>query len=477
MNKLLICILSFAFFVDARQFKHPGISNSQAELDQIKILANAPTNSVIKQGYLRMLKSDLSKLTYKPSPHDTVLVASGSVVPKGERDLNTGSSVAYAHALRWVVTGQQQYANKAIEILNAWTIIKEIKISSGKLKLQDELEAAWYGPKWLAAAEIIRHYNKGAAGWSTTDIKKFTETFVAVFKRKALSWAGQPFAPNQGISVSLHRMALGVFTDDSTLYLSGLNHFVNDILNNNPAWQQAILPSGEIWEINRGTGGDCAHASLNIEGIFNIAELAWNQGDNIYDDKIENDTLPRLLKGAEYFAEMLIAGPVKTTEEGLISCSGKRTLTYEISYNHYTFRSKKNYSMPFSKQFLEKEGRPSMGSMGKFLPWDTFTHGELNNGFTAIQPTVRSIPANHPFKQLKNSIHFSFDKTYGTRAIVEIYNLRGNRIQSLPLNHQGKVKWNLLSKSGKKVNEGTYIYSLKNSGIRTTQTNGLLFIQ
>ena len=359
-----------------REFKHPGISNTQQELESIRYRANSDDDSLVKQGWNQLLKSKLSSLSYSPSPHVRPVVV-GSRSGPDERDLHNDAVAAYAHALQWVITEDKRHSAKAIEILNAWSaVLEDIVPQKGSPKVQDHLEAAWYGPLFMSAAEIIRHYNNGAAGWSQTDIHQF-EKLVAVFKKEALQWSGSASCPNQGISVAFHRMALGVYTDDQSLYQSGLNLFVNDILRTDDPVRIAILPSGEVWEINRKQGGDCGHASYNIEGILNLSEMAWIQGDDIYSLKIDGEKVPRILKGVEYMARCIVAGPVQTTKEGLVGCTRLRPVSYEAALNHYTNRLQ-NYTLPFTEKLLREKIRPSDGVGGKFLPWDTLTHGDIS---------------------------------------------------------------------------------------------------
>ncbi len=293
-----------------------------------------------------------------------------------EADLHGDAIAAYAHALQWVVTGDRRHSKKAIEILNAWSaVLEDIVSAEGSPKVQDKLEAAWYGPLFISAAEINRHYDHGAARWSKADIKQF-ENLVRVFKNEAVAWRGSGSCPNQGISVAFHRMALGVYTDDRKLYRSGYQLFVDDILKTKNKKRNCILPSGEVWEINRAPGGDFGHARYNIEGILDLAELAWIQGDDIFGIKIDGERRPRILKGVEYLSKMIIAGPVKTSREGWVSCPRLRPVSLEIALHHYLNRLD-GYKMPYTKRLVLEKIRLSNRTGGKFLPWDTLTHGNL----------------------------------------------------------------------------------------------------
>ena len=358
----------------SRTFVHPGISNTQQELDILRQRANSREDSLVKQGWEKLRESKLASLAYQPSPHARPMVVGSGTCPD-EEDLHQDAMAAYSHALQWVATKDRRHSDKAIEILNAWSdVIVDIVPEKGRS--QDSLEAAWYGPIYLSAAEILKHYDNGSAGWSKKDQKQFDQ-MVAVLKKEALKWDGWTSLPNQSISTALHRMALGVYTDDEELYANGLSYFVDDILTTDDPRRNTILPSGEVWEINRSPGGDCGHASYNIEGILDIAEMAWIQGDDLYSLRIDGEEIPRILKGVEYMAKCLGDGPVETSKEGLVSCSRLRPVSYEIAYNHYIHR-RPGYALPYTTKLLKEKLRPTGGEKGKFLPWDTFTHGEIS---------------------------------------------------------------------------------------------------
>lgn len=130
---------------------------------------------------------------------------------------------------------------------------------------------------------------------------------------------------------------------------------------------RAISATGEVLEINRIASGDCSHATFNIEGIFDIAETAWHQGTDLYAN-------PRLPLGLEYMAKLLTTGAA-TTSVGTVMC-GTKPASIEIAYNHYANRVGKP-PLPHTREPLNKL-RPVDQGTGKFIPWDTLTHGELD---------------------------------------------------------------------------------------------------
>ncbi len=121
INQLLlslsIIILSSSVFA---QFTHPGIYNSQEELEVIKVNINSTAPHPMKEGWKEMLSSTSHKITDRVKytslvwqPHPMEIVYPKEV---GKQRFFNDGQAAYAHALQWVVTGKQVYANKAIEL-------------------------------------------------------------------------------------------------------------------------------------------------------------------------------------------------------------------------------------------------------------------------------------------------------------------------------------------------------------------------
>ncbi|HVJ13794.1 MAG TPA: alginate lyase family protein, partial [Polyangiaceae bacterium] len=340
----------------------PRLISTQAELARVVAAVSGAAEHPMKQGWEKLSGTKFAPLTYQATPHAVVEVKGSGTTP-AEAALRNDAVAAYAQALSWVVTGDAQHSQKAIEIMRDWSaVLSDVVPEAGSPDVQDELEVAWYAPIWLNAAELIRYYDGGAAGWSAEDIALF-DGMVELFKAKADGWAGsQGCCPNQAISVIFSRLSIAVYTGDTAYRQAALDTFTDSVL------PRSIADSGEVLEINRIDGGDCGHATYNIEGIFDIAEVAWHQGIDLYAD-------PRLSKGLEYLAQCITEG-VDTSSEGFVHCADMRPSSVEIAYNHYTHRAQ-GYALPRTEALLELL-RPSDQGSGKFIPWDTLTHADLD---------------------------------------------------------------------------------------------------
>jgi hypothetical protein len=212
---------------------------------------------------------------------------------------------AYSHALMWALTGNQAYANKAIEIMNAWSsTLTEIKYDQPRLsdgsRLWDQgaLQAGWGGSLFARAAEIIRHTG---AGWTSNDIGRF-ETMLRNVYLPVLADGSSSAGANWLMSFSEAITAIGVFTNDRAVFDNGINlwraktpatiYHANDgalpIAPNdwyNRADRLAILwrnPTRYITGLQQETLRDLAHMTMGIGAMANTAETAYLQGVDLY---------------------------------------------------------------------------------------------------------------------------------------------------------------------------------------------------
>ncbi|MDB5051409.1 MAG: hypothetical protein JWO30_4480 [Fibrobacteres bacterium] len=348
------------------QFRHPGIFNSQEELDFIRQKTAASAAHPMKDGLKKLQQFYGAGLGYQSKPVATVdAVPSG--VDASEQNFRDAGHAAYAQALEWVATGDVRYRDKGLEILNGWA--KTMKTFTTQSNHQEYLEAAWALPTWCAAAEIFRYYNKGAAGWAKADIDQFIVLLNLLADDAVKTITALDRNNNWGSSSALSMMAVGVFEDDTAKFNVGLK-FAIKIL---PA---QVEKSGMIMETCR----DCNHAEYNILGMMELAEVAWQQGIDFYGIKLDGQDTPRLLMGMEFHAAALLGKPLNVGQScGPVNCSGedKHAGGWEIGLNHYRYRAK--LPVPNTTSFVTGQNRPDGNSEDHFTEWTTLTHAELGS--------------------------------------------------------------------------------------------------
>ena len=168
--------------------------------------------------------------------------------------------------------------------------------------------------------------------------------------------ADSPYANgNWGAIVNRCRMACAIALKDSALYQASKDYFLH--ANDNGSLPRYIGETGQCQE----TGRDQAHVQLGLEALAQTAELAWQQGDDLW-GALDN----RLLKGFEYTAKYNLGYddlPFETwqdctglycdwTEPGQMG-RGKLWDIYKLPYNHYVKR--RGLAMPFTERIVKGE--------------------------------------------------------------------------------------------------------------------------
>lgn len=412
-------------------FVHPGVFNSREELDFIKQKVNS-NSQPWKSSYDTMMKFTGSSLSYTTTAYPIIYSKPEQGQPAGATadKMGTAAHAAYSHALQWVITGNQANANKSIEILNAWGgTLKEIRSGTKNYYFQNTLNAGHYTPIFVAAAEIIRHTN---AGWASSDITNFQNMLLNVFyplvtrlpncndprffdagwDMNGCAYKDSPefdshtnSAGNFETSHALSRMAIGVFTGDQAIFNSGKDYWLWLI-------KRVVYPSGQLGEICR----DCAHAEMGLIGLIDGAEIAWQQGIDLYG--AENS---RLSLGMEWYAKTLLGIPQTKICNGSSSttdCSGpsdtRRIPGWEIGFNHYRNRAGK--TMPSSNEVVTNIMRPEPHRYN-FLSWNTLTHAILPASFNK----ALNKPVTFSAQQSGNEASGAVDGNLGTSWSSEGY--------------------------------------------------------
>jgi len=306
----------------AQKFKHPGIDQSAEDLAYMKkqVLAwNQPWKDAFEK---LKANTDLSA-TVIPFAH----VQRG---PYGKPNIGGGelskdASMAYNCALIWYITDDKKYADKAKEIINAWSpVLWHFDYNDAKLL------AGWTGHILCNAAEILR-YNK--SGWQQRDIDKFTRMLMTVYYPVLRFYF--PQANGNWDGAIIHSLlAIAIFTDNTEMFDNAVDHFLHGPVNG--SLFKYIYPSGQCQESIRDQG----HVQLGLGEFAGAARVAYTQGVDLF--SVGNN---RLALGYEYTARFLLGE--KPHSYGIISERAKEIRDdYEFVYRHY---KSQGIELPFTK--------------------------------------------------------------------------------------------------------------------------------
>ena len=326
-------------------FVHPGLLHTQADFDRMKVKVNASAEPWLS-GWNKLIANSHSQLSYNPSPVVKLIRGGGSTeepLPDNYSAAFNDAAAAYQTAIRWKITGDVAYANKSIQILNAWaSTCTSISGDSNKA-----LGAGIYGYQFANAAEIMRTYS----GWAPADFDKFKQFMKTVFLPISQDFLVRHnntcishYWANWDLCSLLNVMSIGVLTDDVTLYNYAINYLNKGGGNGQllkAIWYDHKDGTAQIQEAGRDQG----HALLCVGFLADIAQSAWNQGDNVYG---YNNNL--ILKGAEYEAKYNFTNQtipfqpynncdnVNQTVISQVARGGIRPIWHGL-YNHYVKRA------------------------------------------------------------------------------------------------------------------------------------------
>ncbi len=368
-NVLLLFIFSQQTVHAEMEFIHPGTINSKANLDFIKKQIKDNKKPWVTE-FHRLKKSTLLSRT----PH--VLATINSQNNQESSNMRDDAIAAYSLALMWIITDKDIYAKRAILFLNAWAGFKGFTSGSD----QDKLQAGWTGSVFANAAELMRSYQ----GWSQGQVSNFKLMFTKAFYPQlitASSWNG-----NVDLTQIDALISIAVFNDDEEAF----NMAIIRLAQRNPAYfyltsdgQRGASVKGDggnieqFWSnptqwvngLNQETCRDNGHHSqYALASALHVAEVAWNQGVDIY-----SEHQIRYIEAMELLAKQLLSNDFFTCNN--TQASKNYFNTWEVGFNHY--HNRKRFKLPYSQKLIKQNIRPNSMRTSWNIVYETLTHANL----------------------------------------------------------------------------------------------------
>lgn len=357
---------------EAKNFVHPGGWVNKTRLDFVKqqiLNQSEPWTSELNN----LKRSNFSK---------RVPQASDFIDSNDDRQatlLRDDALAAYTMALLWYYTDDASYAKKAVIVLNSWSRFQGFDSGTD----QDKLLAGWTGAVFATSAEIMRLYG----GWKTKDKLAFQNMFRNAYYPHLIS------ASNWNGNVDLTQIdaliSIAVFNEDIKKFNLALSRFKRRLpayiylasdgkrptgINGDGGDSPTFWGSPEHWTdgINQETCRDYGHHSqFGLGSAIHVAEVAWNQGVDIY---TQNEA--RLTTAIELLATQLLSGVVDSCNK--TKASSSLFNTWEMGFNHY--HNRRGLPLPNTKLLIEKKVRPDSQRAIWNLVYETLTHaGNLQN--------------------------------------------------------------------------------------------------
>lgn len=267
-------------------FNHPCAMYTADDFARVKAELTGNTIPEVTQAFAALKSSPYSSLSRMPEPQE--LIVRGD--PKGTgidkenyayamRD----AAAAYQTALIWKLSGDEAYAKKSIEIMNAWAL-KCKKITSNDAN--QVLAAGAQGYTFACAAEMMLGYS----GWNAGDVAKFKQWMLDVFapknkdflEHKDANTCAKHYWSNWDLVNMCSYMAIGILTENSDMVNYVVNYFykgagngcINYLITGD--FLQDPLGSGEMLAQDQESGRDQGHAQMSAMVTANLAQMAYS---------------------------------------------------------------------------------------------------------------------------------------------------------------------------------------------------------
>jgi hypothetical protein len=288
-------------------FMHPGLLVGEGDFTRIR--------NKIKNGeqpwtkwWQTMCASNVTSLTRKPNPQAGAYRYDGSGwIMYGDIQL------AYCCALRWKISGDENYARQAVATLDQWSsTLKAIGTNPPGSAAHEDwtgyLLAGMQGHQWANAAEIMRTYSD----WSSEGVARFQKMLRNLFAqplveglRRNFTQGSEGIFANWDYAALVGTLAIGVFCDDLDMYRLAIDYYatnnhgdVRTLFGNGAAMHSVYFMHPGFLGQWQESGRDQGHATLGMSLGGDLCEMAWKQGDDLY--SMFNN---RFLAGAEYVAK------------------------------------------------------------------------------------------------------------------------------------------------------------------------------
>lgn len=267
-------------------FNHPCAMYTADDFARVKTELDGNTIPEVSQAFAALKASPYSSLSRMPEPQE--LIVRGD--PKGTgidkenyayamRD----AAAAYQTALIWKLSGDEAYAKKSIEIMNAWAL-KCKKITSNDAN--QVLAAGTQGYTFACAAEMMLGYS----GWNAGDVAKYKQWMLDVFapknkeflEHKDANTCAKHYWSNWDLVNMCSYMAIGILTENSDMVNYVVNYFykgagngcINYLITGD--FLQDPLGSGEMLAQDQESGRDQGHAQMSTMVTANLAQMAYS---------------------------------------------------------------------------------------------------------------------------------------------------------------------------------------------------------
>jgi autotransporter-associated beta strand protein len=267
-----------------RSFEHPGCLSTAADIERMKAKIAAGAEPWAS-GYAVLTNNWHSSASYNANPYDYIRRGGDN---QNYTAIMNDAAAAYQCALRWRITGDTNFAESARRNMDGYssTLINIGGSTDALLCLGAQ------GFDFACAAELLRNYQPwvdsgGLARFQNMLIDKFYQSSVhgnglywfleahngTCYSHYWLNWDG--FALSAAA-------AIGVVCDRRDIFEHVVNYYKGAGAGNGMATRAVHFMHPGYLGQSQEAGRDMGHASVDPVLFAQFAEVAWNQGEDLY---------------------------------------------------------------------------------------------------------------------------------------------------------------------------------------------------
>jgi hypothetical protein len=358
---LIVLLLFIMMKMQGISISHPCMLHTSGDITRVKsLLATSPWSeayahlqassyasasytehtSALLDGYLKRMDATNWKLTYSDYSNYTAAMYD--------------AAAAYQLALRYQLSGDTQYADAAVAILNAWAAnckgILRVNGYTNSIPDPNEYLINIQAYQFANAAELLRSYS----GWSAADFSTFQSwmksTFCSVAKLFLANHNNNIGTMHYWLNWDLANLtavlSIGILCDDTELIDYAINYYKTNTsetgyIRNAVPYLHADADNGETLGQCEESGRDQGHATLCVSLMGVFCQMANNIGENLF--AYDNH---RALNMAEYVAKYNLINDASYNNSTNSSYSGLSStdFTYVSSSFPYTSYSNPSYT-------------------------------------------------------------------------------------------------------------------------------------
>ena len=315
-------------------FVHPGLLHSQNDFDQIKKRL-AEHDAQTLQAFEVLKNSWVANKAVNDIWGVTEYIKRGIAGDENYMNAYRNAAKAYQCALLWKITGETQWAERAVYVLNQYVAIT--KGIGGNTN--QSLVPGFIGYQFLNAAELMRDYEK----WEKEDFERFKQWMIDVWFTTAQDFLERRhdtvvregnwyhYHSNWGLGNALFCVSLGIFADLPDIYNYGM-YWIKEGPGNESLYvgdshpvkqdqgmcgygwglipwfhEDARGPFGYLNQMQE-SGRDQGHAMAALGLLSYALQSAYNQGDNafcnLYNPLIPGEAGQTMVAGAAEYVAM-----------------------------------------------------------------------------------------------------------------------------------------------------------------------------